>query len=507
MKPFLQILLIVSLVSLHGQTLYEKQIIPFDMMPSDRFGRCVSLTEKFLFISSLRYEDLTQGCVYVYKKTNNDYVFDTKIFPNDPENYALFGSSLLYANGLLFVGAQNKRVNNFAKGALYIFKFENNQWIQKQKILPPDSCSYGSCFSNKLFAINNYLFVSAFRANVGNVQAAGKVFIYKLIDKQYVLQQELYPPDAIEMQFFGSSICVKEDVVFVGSEIDSTSSGEGSGSIYNFIKIDSFWIYNKKYIPEPNSQNLALGSSMAANDSFVFVGTADNYYYNKPGQVYIYGFENKQLELRQIINSGDNYFNDRFGITLAVIGDTLLIGALEDTVKNKTPGCVYLFVKKRDNWLRINKIIPSDEENAHDFGNSISCNNEIFVIGAMSSKVNTIFPGKVYLFSSKPLSMLEKDFLEKNELSLSQNYPNPFNSTTRISYSIPQDGKIIIKVFDGLGQEIKIITEEIKVKGNYYFDVTLNNQPSGIYFYRLEFVSEEDSKNRIVITQKTILIK
>src|SRR5690606_25569811 len=109
----------------NAQTLFERQIVPFDAMNSDHFGAGIASSDSFLFVSSIRYQNMIEGCVYVFKFENNDYVFKTKIFPDDPEDLALFGSSLYYKDEQLFVGARNKRVNGYKTGALYVFKFEN----------------------------------------------------------------------------------------------------------------------------------------------------------------------------------------------------------------------------------------------------------------------------------------------------------------------------------------------------------------------------------------------
>ena len=76
-----------------------------------------------------------------------------------------------------------------------------------------------------------------------------------------------------------SSLVIKENIIFIGSQNDSTSSGFGSGSVYSYSKENSQWTFNKKYLPEPNSEHLGYGSSIAMNDDYVFIGTADNYSY------------------------------------------------------------------------------------------------------------------------------------------------------------------------------------------------------------------------------------
>lgn len=65
-------------------------------------------------------------------------------------------------------------------------------------------------------------------------------------------------------------------------------------------------------------------------------------------------------------------------------------------------------------------------------------------------------------------------------------FPNPFNPTTRIVYSIPQDGLVNITVYNLLGQKVQSLVNEIKQKGTYLIEFNGSALPSGIYFVRMQ---------------------
>lgn len=511
MKVFFKIFFFLLFLSpLLPQQLYEKQIIPFDGLDDDFFGQAVAVSDSFLFISSLRYSNPNENAVYVYKLVNNGYEFINKIFPSDEQpgpGGALFGTRLLYNDGQLFVGAQNRKVNNIPVGALYLFEYENYNWVEKQIIIPPEPHTFNGLFSNAISKYNDYLLISAFRYNSGDYRS-GKVFLYKYVNGGYELYQEFAPFDAKDHQFYGTSVEIKENIILIGSENDSTRSGLGSGSVYVYTNEDSIWTFSRKYLPEENSENLAYGSSMASNDDYVFVGTTDNPFYFKPGKVYIYKYSEAVLDLAQIIETGDNYYDDRFGISLYAKGDSLLVSALFDTVKNDNSGAAYLFVNEKGEWKRKHKIFPSDEQDAGWFSSRCALTDNLIVVGAKLSKYNGNFTGKVYLYTSYPVSAIEEDVFEVKGFYLSQNYPNPFNPATRIDLYIPREGKVKIKVYDITGREIKTVMEETKYPGHYKVDMDLNGMPSGVYFYRTEYVYEENNKTHSsVITKKAVLIK
>ena len=70
--------------------------------------------------------------------------------------------------------------------------------------------------------------------------------------------------------------------------------------------------------------------------------------------------------------------------------------------------------------------------------------------------------------------------------ALAQNYPNPFNPATRIRYTIPEAGRVSLKVFNLLGQEVASLVNQEQNAGNYVALFEANKLSSGVYFYRLE---------------------
>jgi len=68
---------------------------------------------------------------------------------------------------------------------------------------------------------------------------------------------------------------------------------------------------------------------------------------------------------------------------------------------------------------------------------------------------------------------------------LFQNYPNPFNPVTNISYTIPQNGIVSIKVYDILGKEVSTLVNGYQNAGLYTLQFDASNLSSGVYFYKL----------------------
>ena len=99
----------------------------------------------------------------------------------------------------------------------------------------------------------------------------------------------------------------------------------------------------------------------------------------------------------------------------------------------------------------------------------------------------------------------EVSFTLPEKIELAQNYPNPFNLSTIISYSVPNRSEVSLSIFNILGQKVRNLVQSSQSAGQY--QVLWNGHyedgreaPSGIYFYRLEVLSD-------ILVKKMVLLK
>jgi len=109
--------------------------------------------------------------------------------------------------------------------------------------------------------------------------------------------------------------------------------------------------------------------------------------------------------------------------------------------------------------------------------------------------------GVYYIYQADMLTTIDDQ--KKNsptKYEVYQNYPNPFNPSTTISYQIPSESFVTLKVYDLLGRELEVLVREEKTAGFYNIKYDATNLSSGIYFYTIR-------AGDFIQTKKFILLK
>jgi hypothetical protein len=113
--------------------------------------------------------------------------------------------------------------------------------------------------------------------------------------------------------------------------------------------------------------------------------------------------------------------------------------------------------------------------------------------------VSTVSDGIVYKVESTPTHVTTNEKISTT-FQLMQNYPNPFNPSTIINYQIPDEGFVSLKIYDILGNEVKILVNENKPIGSYNIHFDASGLASGMYIYRL-------TAGNYISTKKMLMIK
>ncbi|HRE40635.1 MAG TPA: serine hydrolase [Ignavibacteria bacterium] len=91
------------------------------------------------------------------------------------------------------------------------------------------------------------------------------------------------------------------------------------------------------------------------------------------------------------------------------------------------------------------------------------------------------------------------DEIIPDEFNLLQNYPNPFNPITKISFSIPSNEFVTLKVYDALGREISTLVNDNLIAGQYEINWNATSFASGVYFYSIKTENYFQTKKMLLV--------
>jgi hypothetical protein len=104
------------------------------------------------------------------------------------------------------------------------------------------------------------------------------------------------------------------------------------------------------------------------------------------------------------------------------------------------------------------------------------------------------------LYFDTPTDINSQYSILPNDFQLYQNFPNPFNPSTTIRWQMPENGLVILKIYDVLGREVRTLVDEELSAGKHEILVDASAYSSGVYFYQLK-------TGDFIQTKKMLLLK
>ncbi len=230
--------------------------------------------------------------------------------------------------------------------------------------------------------------------------------------RQYLSERQvakLTARDGAENDYFGYSVAVDKDTAVVGASGDDNNKG----AAYVLVRQSGAWSQVAKLTALDGQDNDQFGRSVAVDGDTVVVGAAlgdggvDNagaaYVFTKPGTGWADATETAKL------TASDGADTDLFGFSVAVNGDTVVVGAYWDDDNGDGSGSVYVFTKATDSdWADATetvKLTASGGALDDSFGYSVALDGDTMAVGAyqvnhVDGDGNTVLnSGAAYVFT------------------------------------------------------------------------------------------------------------
>lgn len=284
-------------------------------------------------------------------------------------------------------------------------------WQQQTKLLANDGTA-GDRLGQAVAIQGDTAVVGAFEDDANGARS-GSVYIFIRSGSSWTQQAKLTASDAAEGSKFGFAVALDGDTVVIGAPGDSGDSG----AVYVFTRSGATWSQQSKITASSPIINLWFGQSVAVNGDTAVIG--EPLRYNGAivsGVAYIFTRSGAVWSERATLTSADGAAGDRFGNTAAMSGNTVIVGAQWDNVgANNNQGSAYVFTGSGASWTQQARLISSDGAASDYFGNSVAISGDTAVIGAVNNDVNGSDSGAAYLFTRSGTTWSQLSRLDIND--------------------------------------------------------------------------------------------
>ena len=296
--------------------------------------------------------------------------------------------------GTVIVGAH---AENYAK----IYDDKNNRWeMQAQVSEAKGSFGWSVAIGSLHLRGNPHAAIVGAPNNSDRGNNAGAVFIYAPSRDTWKQQAKLTAADAAAANNFGHAVSIDGNTAVVGSP-KSDDAGKNSGAAYIFVREGARWEQQAKLLPNDLVGSDAFGEDVFVSGRTVVVGAPQHSHSGLrfPGAAYVFDRVGTNWVQKAKLTASDAAKSDRFGHSVAISGDTIIVGApLRDTPAGKDAGTAYIFVPDGDSWKQQAMLMPAKAGASNQLGFGVATTGNIAIVGAPARNEGARAAGAAYSF-------------------------------------------------------------------------------------------------------------
>ncbi|MEN8131781.1 MAG: FG-GAP repeat protein [Pseudomonadota bacterium] len=379
-----------------------QKLLANDGADVDLFGASVDVDGNTAVIGA-RYSDGTEinsGAVYVYvQDVDGLWMPQAKLSAPDGVNFDEFGYSVAINGDTIVIGAYGDDDNGSTSGSAYVFTRNGSTWSVQAKLIADDAAT-SDYFGFSVAASGNTAVVGAPQEDQMGFNS-GSAYIFSRDNSGIWTQQaKLIASDGNFDDRFGISVSTDGDTAVIGAYKDD-DNGTDSGSAYVFVRgVSGVWTQISKLTASDGVASDRFGNAVAVDGDTAVIGAlSDDDNGNASGSAYVFTRSNSSWSEQTKLTASDGASGDEFGYAVAITGDMAVIGARLDDDILIDSGSAYVFTRIGTSWSEQVKLNASDGASGDAFGYSIAISGETVVVGAANDDDNGTASGSAYVYS------------------------------------------------------------------------------------------------------------
>ena len=321
---------------------------------------------------------LLSGSVAEWRYDGDQWVFQDYLLTQDlGEGHFLGQAIAVDADVAVFGAPGHDQGAPFNGGAAYVFRLTGAGWVEEAQLFAPDP-EAGDHFGERVDVSGDALAIAAPRE--GSLDE-GSVYLFRHDGTGWAFEEKLQPPGIDEDAMFGTALDLEGDVLLVGAPFE----GADRGRVYEYVRSAGTWGLNDTWTASDAQDADTFGYSVALEGDSAVVGA--------PGAITssgirnaVYAFERSAgvwSETQKLVGS-TTLDGHRLGFSIAIQGDRMLAGApwFTDAI-GKNRGIAYLFRREpTTGWIEEAILGASDALPFDQYGWKVAFGGNFAAVGA-----------------------------------------------------------------------------------------------------------------------------
>jgi len=381
----------------------EGRLLATDGGPEDAFGMSIAKSGATVIIGAPQHDTSgvsDSGAAYVFSRGTGGYAFDTKLTAQDLGAPVLgiqdqFGISVAVHDTDILVGAfADDTLIGTDTGAVHAFARNGGLWSHTQKLIHGDAEAHD--FFGQSVALGPALaVVGAFSDSTPAGTDSGTARVFVKIGNQWQPLVVLQSGNVSSGDNWGWGIALSGHDLLISAPVDDTDAGTDAGSATVLSNVSGTWVHDADLNAGAGASGSGFGEDIAISGNTALVSAFRDGY----GEVFVFQRCSCAWLLEARLRASDAVPYDSFGASVALDGDTALIGApMANLGTTISAGAAYVFVRNGITWTEQAKLVANDGADWDFFGYSVAIDGDSAVVGAPFDDVTANDEGAAHVF-------------------------------------------------------------------------------------------------------------
>jgi hypothetical protein len=316
-----------------------------------------------------------------------------------------FGYAVAIDGDTAVVGAPHHDPGSKAfGGAAYVFTHNGATWTQQALLVASDGAAADE-FGRAVALSGDAVLIGSPQQDVSGKSDAGAAYLFTRSGATWTERQKLTAVDGAAGDEFGGSVALLGgETALVGANNHDVAGKIDAGAAYVFVPLEArpVWIQQAELTAADGAIGDGFGCSVAVSGETALIGAENHDLPAKfdAGAAYVFTRSAGVWTQQQMLSAADGAAGDFFGTGVALSLDTALVGATaHDSVGKADDGAAYVFTRSAGAWTQQQMLTAADGAADDELGSAVAVDGDTALVGAMGRHTGGgAYAGAAYVF-------------------------------------------------------------------------------------------------------------